>query len=171
MYATGSLCSIFCFATTMLCRLFGKPDITKFSLEQLPLEDVAINATIMNWTQILSDNFSQFNFRVHKKKKYCFKGLPSIFDDNLCYGCYLFWFQIPYYGMEVDYSKSTSHSNISQSYVGTKFRSTFFQNLSQIYAPDPQENLQPRCPKVFKRSRGRFFPRSKMVRGRMVHLY
>ena len=31
MYATGSLCSPFCFATAMLCRLFGKPDSNKFS--------------------------------------------------------------------------------------------------------------------------------------------
>ena len=47
MYTTGSLSSPFCFATTMLCRLFGKPDNTKFSSEWLPL----INAIVRNWAQ------------------------------------------------------------------------------------------------------------------------
>ena len=48
MYATGSLASPYCFAVAMLCRLFGKPDINKFSSEWLPLLDAATNATIMD---------------------------------------------------------------------------------------------------------------------------
>lgn len=58
MYATGSLASPYCFSTAMLCRLFGKPDINKFSLEWLPLLDATTNATIMDWAQILSDNLA-----------------------------------------------------------------------------------------------------------------
>ena len=42
----------------MLCRLFGKPNIDNFSSEWLPLLDAAINATIMNWAQILSDDLA-----------------------------------------------------------------------------------------------------------------
>ena len=40
MYSTGSLTSPYCFAVAMLCRLFGMPDINKFSSEWLPLINV-----------------------------------------------------------------------------------------------------------------------------------
>jgi len=49
MYTTDSLSAPFYFSTAMLCRLFGKPDNTKFLLEWLPLIDAAVNTTIMNW--------------------------------------------------------------------------------------------------------------------------
>lgn len=46
MYSTGSLTSPYCFTIAMLCRLFGTPDINKYSSEWLPLLDSATNATI-----------------------------------------------------------------------------------------------------------------------------
>jgi len=49
MYSTGSLSSLYCFAIAMLCRLFGRLDINKFSSKWLSLLDVATNATIMDW--------------------------------------------------------------------------------------------------------------------------
>ena len=65
MYSTGSLTSPYCFAAAMLCRLFGKPDINKFSSEWLPLLNAAVNATIVDWAKILSDNLATaiFNYR------------------------------------------------------------------------------------------------------------
>ena len=56
MYSTGSLTSPYCFAAAMLCRLFGMPNINKFSSEWLPLLDAATNATIVDWAKIFSDN-------------------------------------------------------------------------------------------------------------------
>jgi len=58
MYATGSLCSPYCFTAAILCRLFGKRDINKFSSKWLPLLDAATNGTIMDWAQILLDNLA-----------------------------------------------------------------------------------------------------------------
>ena len=49
MYSIGSLSSPYFFAAAMLCSLFGRPDINKFSFDWLPLLDVATNATIMDW--------------------------------------------------------------------------------------------------------------------------
>jgi len=65
MYSTSSLSSSYCFAATMLCRLFGKPDVNKFSSEWLPLLDAATNATIVDWAKILSDNLATaiWNYR------------------------------------------------------------------------------------------------------------
>ena len=56
IYNTSSLTSLYCFATAMLCRIFGMPDINKFSSEWLPLLDAATNATIVDWAKFLSDN-------------------------------------------------------------------------------------------------------------------
>ena len=39
MYATRPLSSPYCFAAARLCRLFGKDDTTKFSIEWVPLID------------------------------------------------------------------------------------------------------------------------------------
>jgi len=58
MYSIGSLTSPYCFAAAMICRLFGKPDINKFSPEWLPLLNAAVNATIVDWAKILSDNLA-----------------------------------------------------------------------------------------------------------------
>lgn len=59
MYTTTSICPPYSFAAAMLCRLFGRPDSTKFSPEWLPLIDAVINANIMNLAQILSDNLAK----------------------------------------------------------------------------------------------------------------
>ena len=58
MYSTSSLSSPYCFVVAMLCRLFRRPDINKFSSEWLPLLDAASNTTIIIWAQILSDNLA-----------------------------------------------------------------------------------------------------------------
>lgn len=58
MYNISSLFSSYCFAATMLCRLFGKPDVKKFSSEWLPLLNDATNATIVDWAKIMSDNLA-----------------------------------------------------------------------------------------------------------------
>lgn len=66
MYSTGSLSSPYYFVATMLCRLFGRPDINKFSSELLPLLHSATNATIMDWAQIFSDKLASaiWNYRL-----------------------------------------------------------------------------------------------------------
>ena len=90
MYATGSLCSPYCFFATMLCRLFGKPDINKFSSEWLPLLDVATNATIMDWAQILSDNLASAILGYRTKRSFAQRVYPPFFlsayvMDTICF--------------------------------------------------------------------------------------
>ena len=79
MYSTGSLSSPYCFATTMLCRLFGRPDINKFSSEWLPLLDAATNATIMDWAQILFDNLASVMWNYWSKRTTSQRIYPPFF--------------------------------------------------------------------------------------------
>lgn len=58
MYPISPLSAPYKFAAAMLCRLFGKVDTTKFSIEWVPLIDAIVNAMIMNWITILSDNLA-----------------------------------------------------------------------------------------------------------------
>ena len=68
MYSITSISPPRSFATTMMCRLIGRPDSTKFYMEWLPLIDATVNATIMNWGQILSDNLA-ISVREYRQKR------------------------------------------------------------------------------------------------------
>ena len=90
MYSTGSLTSPYCFAAAMLCRLFRKPDINKFSPEWLPLLNVAVNATIVDWAKILSDNLATAIFNYQSKWTVSQRIYPPFFlsayiMDSICY--------------------------------------------------------------------------------------
>lgn len=90
MYSTGSITSPYCFAAAMLCRLFGRPEIKFFLPEWLPLLDVAINATIMDWAKILSDNLattilSYRSKRTISQRIYPLFYLSAYVMDAICY--------------------------------------------------------------------------------------
>lgn len=55
MYSVDSLASPYCYANTMICRLFGVSDSARFSIEMVPLMEAAINSYILDWETILSD--------------------------------------------------------------------------------------------------------------------
>ena len=74
----------------MLCRLFGRPNINKFSLEWLPLLDAATNATIMDWAQILSDNLASVILGYRTKRSFTSRVYPPFFlsayvMDDICF--------------------------------------------------------------------------------------
>ena len=79
MYATGSLSSPYYFAAAMLCRLFGRPNINKFSSEWLSLLDAATNATIMDWAQILLDNLASAILGYRTKRSFTLRVYPPFF--------------------------------------------------------------------------------------------
>jgi len=56
LYLVDSLENPYNYATSMLCRLYGLPNNTKFSIEWIPLINASVNSHIMNWPTILSDN-------------------------------------------------------------------------------------------------------------------
>ena len=91
MYSTASISPHHSFLADMLCRMFGKPDNTKFSLEWLPLIDVAVNTTIMNWAQILSDNLEKAIVEYMRKRSISSTVHPPFFMsayvmEAICFG-------------------------------------------------------------------------------------
>lgn len=90
MYSTSSFFSSYCFVAAMLCRLFGKPNINKFSPDWLPLLDAATNATIMDWALILSDNLATVIWNYRSKRTTSQRIYPPFYlaayvMDAICY--------------------------------------------------------------------------------------
>ena len=90
MYNTGSLTAPYCFAVTMLCRLFGMPYINKFSSEWLPLIDAATHADIMDWSKIFSDNLYTTIINYRSKRSLSQRIYPPFYlsayvMDSICY--------------------------------------------------------------------------------------
>lgn len=89
MYNTGSLTSLYCFAAAMLCRLFGIPDINKFSFEWLPLIDSSTNAIVIDWAQIFSDNLIKAIVNYRSKRSMSQRIYPPFYlsayvMDSIC---------------------------------------------------------------------------------------
>lgn len=72
-YSVDSLCSPYCYAGIMLCRLWGLHNSTNFTLEMVPLKEATCSGEIMDWADILSDKLAKailnfiFNSRVTER--------------------------------------------------------------------------------------------------------
>lgn len=76
MYAIASLANAYNYAAAMLCRLYGFPNNSKFSLEWIPLIDGYVNSHIMNWSTILSDNLATIITKYRHKRASSLENLP-----------------------------------------------------------------------------------------------
>jgi len=90
MYTTASICPPYSFDAAMLCKLFGRPNSTKFSQEWLSLIDAIVNATIMNWAQILSDNLAKIIIEYIRRRSIASRVYPPFFMsayvmDTICF--------------------------------------------------------------------------------------
>ncbi|MCY6525047.1 hypothetical protein, partial [Actinobacillus pleuropneumoniae] len=79
MYTTASICPPYSCVAAMLCQLFGRPDSTKFSLDWLSLIEAVVNATIMNWPQILSDNLTKTIIKYRRRRSIASRVYPPFF--------------------------------------------------------------------------------------------
>ena len=91
MYATAYVCSPFYFVVAMLYRLLGKPNSNKFSSEWLPLIDAVVNATIIDWAQIMSENLAKAIIEYRRKRSIASRVYPPFFMcayvmDAICFG-------------------------------------------------------------------------------------
>lgn len=90
MYSTTSISPPHSFATAMLCRMFNKPDSTKFSPEWMRLIDATINTTRMNWAQLLSDNLVKTIMEYRRNRSISSRVYPPFFMsayvmDAICF--------------------------------------------------------------------------------------
>jgi len=84
MYSIASLAKPYNYASAMLCRLYGLPNNSKFSLEWILLIGAYVNSHIMNWSIILFNNLDTIITEYRQKIASFKENLPpSIFVPTL----------------------------------------------------------------------------------------
>ena len=88
MYFVDSLLPPYCYAATMMCRLFGNDNSARFSIQMVPLILAAVNSDIMDWAIILSDRMVN-RILEYRQDKTAGNSTPFFFCayimDSLCF--------------------------------------------------------------------------------------
>lgn len=77
-YSTDSLCSPYCYAAVMMCRLWGLHDSSSFTIEMVPLIEAACNSDIMDWGNIMSDKLATVVLEFRNKTRVTKRFIPPI---------------------------------------------------------------------------------------------
>ena len=75
-YSVDSLCSPYCYAGVMMCRIWGMHDSSNFTLEMVPLMEAACNSEIMDWVNILSDKLATAILQFKNKTRVTERFIP-----------------------------------------------------------------------------------------------
>jgi len=89
-YSVDSLCSPYCYARIMMCRLWGLHDSSNFTIEMVPLMESACNSEIMDWATILSDKLATSILEFRGKTRVTERIVPPFYYsayilDTLCF--------------------------------------------------------------------------------------
>jgi len=98
MYAIVSFENPYNYAAAMLCRLYGLPNNSKFSIEWIPLVDVCINSHIMNWATILSDNLVTIITKYRHKRASSLENLSPFYFSAYIMDAICFYTKFPIMG-------------------------------------------------------------------------
>lgn len=79
MHYIASLANRYNYASAILCRLYGLPNNSKFSIEWIPIIDACVNSHIMNWATILSNNLDTIITEYRQKRASSKKNLPPFY--------------------------------------------------------------------------------------------
>lgn len=148
MYPIAFLSAPHNFIAAMMCRLFGKANSTKFSIEWIPLIDAVVNAMSMNQSQILSDNLVIANGEYRKKKSVSSRIFPPFYMSIYVVDVIRFFPQFPNMGwkwtvknplpIHVYYkilSKSQFNSHFYKIYQGIMlpiYKATFYKTTPRL---------------------------------------
>ncbi len=89
-YFVDSLCSHYCYAGAMMCRIWGLHDSSKLSIEMVPLMEAVVNSEIMDWGNILSDKLATAILEFRNKTRVTDRSIPPFYFsayilDTLCF--------------------------------------------------------------------------------------
>ena len=120
MYPVASFENPYNYATSMLCRLCGLPNNTKFSIEWIQLIDSCVNSHIINWATILSDNLATAISEYHQKRSTSTENLPPFYFSSYIMDAICFCTKFPIMGwkwnLQDPYHIHLSHKQIWESH-------------------------------------------------------
>lgn len=90
MYSVDSLASPYCYAGGMMCRLFRVHDSAKFSIDMVPLMEVAVHGFKMDWANILADKMATEILEYRRKRYATSRVIPPFYFsayimDTICF--------------------------------------------------------------------------------------
>jgi len=90
-YSADSLASPYYYYRDMMCRMWGIHDSAKFTIEMVPIMEVASNVYVMDWTNILSNKIAT-TILEYKTNSHQYQDHFPILLQCIHYGYYLFQF-------------------------------------------------------------------------------
>jgi len=86
------LCSPYCYAGIMMCRLWGLHDSSNFTIEMVPFMESACNSEVIDLATILSDKLATAVLKFRSKISVMERIIPPFFYsayilDTLCFNC------------------------------------------------------------------------------------
>ena len=79
MYSTASLVSPYYYVAAMMCRLFGSPNTSKFSIEWVPLMQATSESYIIDWGTIFSNNIASQVLYYRNNRSFTSRTVPPFF--------------------------------------------------------------------------------------------
>jgi len=147
MYAISSLENPYNYAATMLCRFYGLPNSTKFSIEWIPLTDVCVNSYLMNLPSILSDNLATSIIEYRQKKSLCSDNLTPFYSCSYIIDVICFCTTFPTVGwkwtIQDPYPIHVSHKKIWES----RYIPHFYKIFHSIMLPLHQMIFNKKAPR------------------------
>ena len=120
MYLVASLENTYNYASSMLCRLYGLPNNTNFSIEWIPLIDACVNYHIMNFATILFDNLAIAISEYRQKRSTSTENLPPFYFSAYIMDAIYFYTKFPIMGwkwtLQDPYPIHLNHKQISESH-------------------------------------------------------
>lgn len=137
----------------MMSRLFGKTDSTIFSMEWLPLIYVAVNATIINWSQILSANLEMAIREYRRKRSVSSRIFPPFFMSAYLMDVVCFCSQFPNMGWKWTIQNPLPIHVYHKILWESKFNPHFYKIYQGIMLPIHKTIFDRMAPRFFEEAK------------------
>lgn len=98
MYPIAFLANPYNFAASILCRLYGLLDNSKFSINWVLLIESCVNSHIMKWATILSNNLAKVIIEYHQTRVASSRAVPQFFMSAYIFDVICFCIHLPTMG-------------------------------------------------------------------------
>jgi len=148
MYLVSSIATPYLYISTMLCRLFGYENTTKFSVEWVPPIDAASNSIIMDWATILSNNLAHHIIEYRKNHFVTTRAIHSFYMCASVMDVVCFIFPFPIMGWKWTHQDPTSIHVYHKSLWKYCFSERFYQICQGVMLPIHQAAFDKKAPRL-----------------------
>ena len=142
----------------MLCRFFSKPDTTRFFVDWVPLIDVIINSLILNWENILSDNFAGNIMDYRSKRSVSSREIPPFYMSAYVMEAIFFSSSFPTMGWKWKTQDPTPIHIYHRVLWESEFHLHFYRIFHKVILPMHQIIFNEKATRISKEDSTNIFP-------------